>query len=296
MDNLNKYLPSKKFISILLIIVIFIALFFAIKGSILLIRKNKVAKQNGEITEVTVGSVIQKDSNNNGIADWEEYLWGLNPSKNGPENKELILSKKKTLTDNGLITMSDDSKDISDNEILSREFFATIMSLQQTGDLNEESIKSVSNAIGQKIEVMAIPNIYTENMLTIKADSLDAKVEYFGEFMNLVDKYKDRDIGKELTLISQGIGNNDQQALYAATTVSDAYRDFGRELIKIPVPKSASMFHLSLANNYEKTAQSIEGLTKVLTDPITGMRAIISYKKYNDALLSDIDKLSQVLK
>lgn len=296
MDKFKKYLPSKQFISIILIIVIFIALFFAIKGLVFLLKKNKIIKGENSMTEVTVGGIIQKDSNANGIPDWEEYLWGLNPKKDGESNKEFILSKKRELSQSGVISTTDDSISVTENELLSREFFATIVSLQQTGNLNEESIKSVANAIGQKIEATDIPDVYTKNMLAIKQDSEDSKATYSGDFVILALQYQDKDIGKELTLISQGIGNNDPQALYAAKSIASAYKSFGKDLMKIPVPNSAADLHLSLANNYEKTGQSIDGLTEVLTDPIIGMKSMLNYKKYNDALISNIETLTEVLK
>ena len=293
MNNFKKYLPSRKFVAIILIIIILIALFFTVKGVASLIKR--AGGNNGAPIEMTVGTLIQKDGNGNGIADWEEYLWGLNPNKNGESNKEFILSKKKALTASGDIVVTDDSEAITENEMLSREFFATIMSLQQTGQLNDASIQSISDAIGQNIEATPLPDVYTKNMLTIKENSDDADAIYFIMFNNLVDKYANEDIGSELTLVSQGIVNNDPQALVAAKTVAAAYRSFGEELIKIPVPASAVDVDLSLANNYEKTAESIEGLTLVLTDPIVGMRSILSYKKYSDALVSDIEKLSEIL-
>ncbi|MFA6251246.1 MAG: hypothetical protein WC603_01305 [Candidatus Paceibacterota bacterium] len=294
MKNLKKYLPSRKFIAFLLIIVIFIALFLGIKGIISLFQNKKTAKN--EPVQITVGGLIQKDSNNNGIADWEEYLWGLNPNKNGQENKEFIMSKKEVLANGGDLALFDDSKAITENEILSRELFATIISLQQTGELNEGTIQSISEAIGQKIEAAPIPDIYTQDMLILKQDSQDENANYFTAFTVLAIKYQDEDIGSELTLISQGLGNNDPQALYAARTVASAYRAFGQELIKTPVPYGASSINLSLANNYEKVAQSIEGLSQILSDPIMGMRAIVNYKKYTDAIVADIDRLSVVLK
>ena len=136
MDNLEKYLPSKKFIASFLVIVILVSFFFTIKGVVVLFKNSKVSVNKGQ-TQVTVGTLVQKDSNNNGIPDWEEYLWGLNPKVNGESNKQFILSKKKTLTENGDITVTDDSQKISDNELLSRQFFATLISLQQSGQLDE---------------------------------------------------------------------------------------------------------------------------------------------------------------
>lgn len=293
MDNLKKYLPSKKFISIILFIIILIALFFAIKG-IISYFQNRKGNGNKQVT-MTIGSIIQKDSNDNGIADWEEYLWGLNPNKDGQKNKEFILNKKSELAQNNKLMVVDDSRYISENEMLSREFFATIISLQQTGNLNEESINSISEIIGQKIEAPLIDDIYTNNSLVLLSDSELSNEKYLDNLNDLVLKYENNDIGSELTLISQGLGNNDPQALYAAKTVALAYRSFGEELIKTPVPSSLAETHLRLANNYEKTSQSIEGLTQTLIDPIVGMRAIINYKRYSEDLVSDLEELSMIL-
>ena len=296
MNNYKKYLPSKKFISILLIIVVFLAIFFTIKGVISLFKSIKSNKPLGQPTTMVVGEIIQKDSNHNGIADWEEYLWGLDPTKNGPENKEFITSKKTALTQSGDIsTPTDDSKTITDNEALSREFFATIVSLQQTGDLNQASIQSVSDAIGQKIVAVPLSDIYTRANLKFVTDSTTANTNYYNAFNSLVNKYANEDMGSELTLISQGLGNNDPQALFAVKTVAGAYKSFGSEFIKIPVPSSLSTIHLRMANDYYKIGESIDGLTVTLSDPIIGMRAIINYKKYSDELVADIEKLSTIL-
>lgn len=175
------------------------------------------------------------------------------------------------------------------------QFFATIMSLQQTGNLNDESLKTISESIGKEIKATPIPDVYTKDMLTIVPDGEKADVTYFALVGSLITQYENEDIGSELTLISQGLINQDPQALYAATTVASAYRSFGEELIAIPAPSSVAEIHMSLANNYEKTAQSIEDLTKVLSNPIVAMRGVLNYKKYTDGIGSDMEKLSEIL-
>lgn len=296
MNNYKKYLPSKKFVYIILVIVVFIVLFVTIKEVISLIRRNSSAK-NGPGQLSTVGtpiSISQKDSNNNGIADYEEYFYGLDPTKNGPSNKEYITTKRQTLIDSGAI-IPDDSKAITDNERLSQEFLATIVSLQQTGSLDQNSMNSVSEAIGKNIEATPIPDIYTSSMLTVENDSTIANNAYIDALTSLITKYQGADIGSELTFIIQGLENKDPQALYAASTVADAYQSFGKELIKIPVPKSLAPTVLSAANNYEKIGESIKGLSQMLSDPLIGMKALINYKNYSDVLASDLEKLSGVL-
>ena len=65
--------------------------------------------------------------------------------------------------------------------------------------------------------------------------------------------------------------------------------------MKIPVPASLSATHLSAANNYQKVGQTIKDLAQILSDPLIGMKSIISYKQYSDALYSDLEKISGIL-
>jgi len=296
MNNFQKYLPSKKFIttilSLILIIGLCFGLFFGVKGIISLIKNHKAGGEKKEVG-VTVEEIIQKDSNKNGIADWEEYLWGLDPKKDGQSNKEFILAKKKTLEENGII--STDSEPLTDSDMLSQEFFATIITLQQTGDLDEETMQSVSEAFGKNIEVTPIADTYTRETLTVVDDSANTKTTYHNALTKLINKYNDSDIGSELTFIIQGLSNKDPSALYAAKTVASSYISFGNELMAIPVPRTLADAHLSAANNYEKVGETINELTRVLSDPILGMKAIISYKNYSDALASDLEKISNIL-
>ena len=292
MNNYKKYLPSRKFLAIVLIIVFFIALYFMGKGVISFFKNRKLAKKDN-LVEVTIGGVIQKDSNNNGFPDYEEYLWGLDPAKNGAKNKEYILAKKKELTDNGVISMTDSSA--TKNDMLSREFFAAIISLQQTGDLNEESMKSVSESLGKNITATPIDDRYISSTLTLVNSSSTANENYREALGAIITKYENANIGSELTFIIQGITKNDPQALYAAKTVADAYISFSQDLMKMSVPRSIINEHLNMANNYEKTGQTINNLAQTLSDPILGMKAVINYKKYSDLLASDLEKLYGIL-
>jgi hypothetical protein len=118
---------------------------------------------------------------------------------------------------------------------------------------------------------------------------------YSSALAKLFDQYKNEDIGKELTFISVALSTNDPGALKEAGKVGNSYKSFGRDLLKITVPNTLTGIHLALANDYEKVGETIDGMSVMLDDPITGMKSIINYKKYSDALVSDIEKLSTAL-
>lgn len=287
----KNFLPSKQFVKRLIVIIILIAGAFSVYKIVLYI-KNKPA-QDKSMELVTTVRKSQDDSNDNGIPDWEERLWGLNPEKDGVENKEYIITKRKALNPNVDLS-SYEEEFVPENETLTREFFAVLMSLQQTGDLDETAIEAISSAYSQKIEAEPIDDIYTVDILNIVADTPENTEKYYSNLQNIISKYQDKDIGSELGLIVQAIAYSDPQVLSAVQTIAIAYRELGQDLMKIPVPSLLSELHVNTANNYEKNAKSIYDMTLLFDDPITAMKGIINYKKYNDELGNGLEILSSV--
>jgi hypothetical protein len=292
---MSTYLPSKKFLYRTVAIVILIALLFGIyKLSIFFI--NKFSKKGQSSLTISSDGNIQKDSNNNGIPDWEETLWGLDPTKDGQANKVTIEQRKAALAQNADTANSSDIKNTSSSaDLVSQEFFAAVMSLQASGNLNDQSLQAIADAVGQK--VVAVPIKDSFKPVDVKTEEVTDKnvAIYFTAMKNIFVKYKNKNIGDELTFISQGIQNNNPNAMKVAAGVAASYRAFGNEVIKIAVPIVIAQNHLDLANNYVKVGESIDNMTKELTDPILSMQGLISYKKYNDLLVLEIKYLSGIL-
>lgn len=285
----RKYLPSEQFVARIIIIIIILVFAFGIY-ELASFLKGKI-RDKKQPAELRVGDIIEKDSNNNGISDWEEYLWGFDPKRNGESNKEQIMAKKKTLSENESVSV-ENNVNVGDNEALARQFFALIVSLQQSGQLNDDTMKSISDAMGQTIEPTALKNTYNKEMLNIIQVSPASLDKYHKDLNDLFNKYSDKNIGDELTLLAQGVGSGDPQALILVQSIASSYKSFAKDLIKIPVPSNVSLLVLDLANSYDKTGVSLDGLSSVLNDPILGMKSITNYKKYSDSIVSDLEKLS----
>lgn len=293
--DFKKYLPSKKFTTSLITIVVVAALGFLIKEAFSfaknLINKNK--DKNGQVEVTTVADIIQEDSNNNGIPDWEEYIWGLDPTKNGPENKAFILAKKKTMIESGEITPEKENNIISDNEIMTRQLLATIISLSGSDQINDENINSISETIGQQIIAEEPPDKYNQNNIKIVADTEDSIADYAADMIIWYSIYEQNDLGSEMVLISQGIANQDAIPLITAKSMADVYRGLSEFMLLSEVPSTLYQHHLNLINNYEKLAQAIEGLSNSIIDPLTGLKSIILYNKINEEIEATMNSLQK---
>lgn len=294
--DFKKYLPSKQFTSSLIIIIIIISFGFLARWLFGVI-KNSInnTKEGGAVEVVDIGEVIQEDANNNGIPDWEEYIWGLDPTKDGPENKAFILAKKKTLAESGDLAVDESGRKITDNEMLSRSLLATILALESSGGVDDESMKSISETIGSEVVAEELPDVYVFKDLKVVSTSNESEVKYYNDFTNIYNNYIDKDIGTEITLISIGLANGDVQSLRTAKTIALYYKDFASEIAEIEVPSSISNQHLQIINDLVKIADSLEGLTMSLADPMLGMKSAVLYNKYSEDLVQKLDEVANLL-
>ncbi len=84
-EEYKKYLPSKKFAIItgmifVLGIIIFVIFFMSSRGESFSITGNKNATAL-QVENQSVADLIQKDTDGDGIPDWEEALWGTGPEQ-----------------------------------------------------------------------------------------------------------------------------------------------------------------------------------------------------------------------
>lgn len=90
--NINpSYLPSPEFRRRALVVFILIVIILLVTWLAPKLHQKIVARN--EARALIVKDLVAQDQNQNGIQDWEEALWGLDPNTNGPENREFIMSK-----------------------------------------------------------------------------------------------------------------------------------------------------------------------------------------------------------
>ncbi|MFT5359880.1 MAG: hypothetical protein ACI88L_000345, partial [Candidatus Paceibacteria bacterium] len=248
--SIQQYLPSKKFqilIAALVLAVIAVFVFSKINKSS---GEYESLEKTTKVSTFPIGEVVYSDADGDGVLDWEESLWGTDPFNpdtdgDGIGDKEEI-EKKKPVD----FQIGQESENLTETGIFAREFFSSVFSLNQTGDLTEQNLTSIAESLGRSIE-NALYNVYTMEDIAIAPNSESAFVDYFTYTDRIFISYQDSQIDQELFIFPEYL----QEPVSNQTkleSIASSYKNMARELSLSPVPEDISIDHLLLINSYDK--------------------------------------------
>lgn len=297
---MKKYLPSKKFLYLLGSFIVLALVFFVVfellsNKNIFTSSKNNTGLEVDRLAlaGLTVNQLVQKDSDNDGVFDWEEALWGTDKNNtmtfDGITDKAYIAGKKKELN----IDQNKDEEGLTETEKFSREFFASYVAMKEAGTLDASAINNFSSALGQKIVNPDLIDQYSLKDLKTNTDNTVAsKTKYYQSVKKLFDKYKGQGIGDELNIVDNQITSSantkNQDKL---TPIAKAYQDFASDVLKVSVPSDLQNEHLKIINSANNTGISVLGMVKIINDPIVGLSGLSQYQKYSGDLISAVKNL-----
>ena len=296
---MKKYLPSKKFIIITLIILGVLGIFGVARA----VFKHKTTNSNivavgasgdtGDNTNTTVRDLTRQDSNNNGIPDWEESLWGLDPTADGKTNADKIAEQKKAvgfLPDSSTSTSTDS---LTETEKFSREFFATVTALKQSGNLNEAMVGNISNVLSDKMQKSDIEDGYR---VTDIKKTYDATKENQAKFYNAVasvfNKYSSQGLGNEFDSIDINTGSANEADLIKS---SAAYQGFAKEVAAISCPNNLIQNDMEIINNANNVGIAVKNLAQIKNDPVVSLMGLTQYQKYSELFIKASEDLRTYL-
>jgi len=293
-----KYLPSKKFIIILSAgIVMVLAVVFIGKWKTAQIEKYQAGSTQtlADIQNITLGTLSEKDTNQNGIPDWEEALWGLNPAGDGAKNKAFIDAKKSALAQNNpsANTSSGGSDQPNDTGAFSREFFTAVASLKASGSLDQTSISELANNLSKNVTANRdIPPAHAIDEIKTTTDASPASIKkYHDAVLQAIANSKNNRLGTELAIVQNGLSGTDTNMYAELTVIAQNYKDFSDQLLKITAPKDAAQMHLDAVNAASAMAVVVANMSQVLSNPLVGMLGAAQYDQNSTALTTAFTNL-----
>jgi hypothetical protein len=300
--HIAPYLPSpsfrKKVLILVITIAIFVGLFWGIKGIKYLVNSYKIKSQikslpldiQSQVDILTVGDLQKKDSNNNGIPDWEERLYGLDPLINGEENLKIVTQKREELkSEESQASLLPNTKT---NEF-ARDFLRIITSLQTNGALNDEAVQNIATSVSDSFISKDIPQKITERDISIVRDSEITQRSYMIALSNLESVQESKLIGYELVILAEALKTNNPRDFGPLVEVENAYQVVLNNLKAIPVPQSYAGQHIALLNGLYNAKESISLMRLIPTDPVLALQGFVTYSISSNVIDTALANLGQ---
>ncbi len=248
--------------------------------------KNSLTAADG----TTLESLAQIDSNENGIADWEEALWGLDPHGDGADNKKII-DEKKTLAKSKDGTDSEPAAPLNETDAFARDFIVTVSSLKTSGNLSDDTLaglsKDLSNEIGSK---QYLSDKYTKDTITVVPETPESRKLYAEKVTQILNTYS-AGIGDELSYLEDYFTTEDVSDMQKLKDVGTEYKNISSQIASLSVPASNTEVHLALINSFEKMGTAVNNLSEMDGNTLTGMVGMAQYENFNQEASDAIIKM-----
>jgi len=290
---MKKYLPSKQFI------ILFGSVILAGAVAFFLFR---IFASKTEITQevktiATRRFIEDLDSDNDGLQDWEEPLWALDPNNpdtdgDGILDKQEVEQRRKDIK-NELDSIDGLSEPETETDRLARQLLTVALNIQQqTGStVNPQDIQEIAAGFAEVLDPEVV-NLYSYQDIVV-SDTKTAQ-QYFNE-MNAILGNVDFQKDQELVIFERAISTNRKSKLSELEEIISLYASVPEKIKKIEVPTEVALIHLDYMNALTQMAVSLFSLSQYFEDPIIAVRGIKEYGIAEENLLQSSEKLTSYL-
>lgn len=296
----NYPMSKKVAVALAIFVVIVGGAFFATK------IKNNIKYQNEQVVADTQSEKLYKDSDSDGLKDWEEELWHTdpyNPDTNGDGISDFDeirsgINPLGTGTADLLSTSTLAAKvnpsiesDLTDTDKFSRELFAKYVSEKQNGGLGTTTdytsffLNYLSN--NEKGDVP----IYKDSDFKTIPETGDSLRAYGNNFGKIISDSAKQFPGNELQILDDAISANDSKKLDALDNPIKRYTAIRDALLSMNVPEGILPIHEKMANLLNLMISGIQNMKLVLSDPVKAMNGV---SLYPDALGYFVDAIKNL--
>lgn len=267
------------------------------------INSPQVAQASSETA--LLQAIAAKDSDNDGLPDWEEALYGTDP--HNPDTFHLGMTDGEAVA-KGLIVpkaaanvsspaTSTSATTITDS--FARSFFALYLVAKQANggaEFTSDQASALANQAMNQISPSAVPEGGAKTVADITVSGTGpAALRAFAVSAEAVFK---KNMSKtpldEMQSLQDAVQNEDTGALSQLGLASQIYKNYADGLLAIPVPQELIADDLTLINTMLLRSQADDDFTRVDTDPLAAMLALQQFSQTESSFWNAFSDISQV--
>lgn len=251
--------------------------------------------------DMTLEDLINKDTDGDGIIDWQEGLYGLDPNKKEttpgtPDSSTINKLRAEHGDDIGTAYGEDffgetkSTEKLTQTEQFSRELFATVAATSQNSVADPAIISAISASLAEKIQNPVVRKVFlTSDIKIINDNSAQAEKAYYNAMKSIQIKYPIND--DVLGILQRFVAdeeNVDPSILKELDPAINQMQNIVNATLIVAVPQSIASLHLNALNAAERLMENISDMRLFDSDPIVALGAMSKFAENVDSFQSTL--------
>lgn len=251
-----------------------------------------------------VGDLINRDSDLDGVPDWQESLFGTDPTKKDtdddgiPDNIEIARRNGEDLQNGELNLNVEGSENLTQTDQFSRELFSTVAALNQAGSIDQATIDKLSESLVLNMQNFGNDRkvfLYSD-LKIVKPDSVSA-IQTYNTTLNTISnkypvKYTALDVLQKFRIDENNV---DESVLVELDPIIKQTNNIISDMAKMNVPEGLALSHLGFLNALQKFSENLNNIKLYEADPVVAISAINQYEASTTNLETSADKLTNTI-
>ena len=253
---------------------------------------------NAASTQALLQAYATRDSDHDGLPDWQEALYGLDP--NNPHSfspnmtdgqavaeglvKPKFLTEAASSTDDTVATSSLEGPTAAPGS-LTEQFSQSLLSqyLTQTAnsgaDLSDNDVAPFAQTAMQNFALEhAHQDVYALGQVQVGGSGATAMTTYAGAAEAVLAANSSHQSESEVDYFADAIEKNDSADLANVAAIGKDYTDMAPAFMKLQVPTEAEYAHLEIANALARLGDDITDLSMMDSDPLRAYLGLAQYQ------------------
>lgn len=250
-------------------------------------KKETVINNNLSIIEPNQEAIETKDSDNDGLADWEEALWGTDPqnpdtdSDGTPDGDEVKEGRDPLkIGPDDIFGEAEEilAPELNPTQKLSREFFAEYLTLKKTGEYNEQTAAELVAKLTQKgSEALSIKEYTLSDLKVVPANTANIK-KFANEFVTMFANNAHQSQENEFEIFVEWLESQNKTTLAKIDPILESYQGMAAEAPDIAVPTEFANAYLALVNSFVRLETIVGAMRNADIDLISALPALGNYE------------------
>ncbi len=259
-------------------------------------------KANATSTHDLLVSYAAKDTDSDGLPDWQEALYGTDPNNShsvSPSatdgeavSQGLVKPKFASATSTPVDASSVPGVDAGPKTVtdqFARALFSQYLAQHTTDTPTPEAVaKFVEAGVADLTASQESPDAYNQGQVRVVGSGPDALIMYAASEENAFKAHTIASEKSEVDYFADAVEKNDLTALAQVKKIGVAYGAIARAYIAVSVPREAAVPHLAVANALARVGADITDMSTMQSDPLLSYLGLAKYQK-------DVAELSTAL-